>query len=459
MCLLVPHGQNTHVYGVSIPPGGMTVPQSAPRPDGTGPVCDVGYVVHTYPGLSHAFVLREVLGIRKAGGRVETFSVHRAGANDQLSEVDRREAARTESILPIDASRLTRIHLAALVRHPGAYVRTLAYALRQRRAGFRDSLWQLFYFAEAIVLWNGARAAGVRHLHAHLTNVAADLSWLAAVFGNHTGEGSWSWSMTVHGPTEFAAVEEFNLARKVAAADRVICISDFCRSQLMALSAPSGWQKLVVVHCGADLERYPYRGPRATDPGRLDILSVGRLVPEKGQSLLLDAVASLAAEGLDVHLTVVGDGPDAESLRARAGVLDPGGHRFTFTGPLGQDRLPEVFAAHDVFCLPSFAEGVPVVYMEAMAVGLPVVATRIAGVPELIEDGRSGLLVAPGRADAVADALRRLAADHDLRRRLADAGRRSVEEGFDAQRLAARLAVLHGEIEEEAQRRRDTAAR
>lgn len=435
----------------------MTVPQPSPSNEASVPACDVGYVVHTYPGLSHAFVLREVLGIRKAGGRVATFSVHRAGAEDQLSEVDRGEAARTESILPIGTWRLARIHLAALGRHRSAYVRTLAFALRQRRLSFRNTLWQLFYFAEAIVLWHGARAAGVRHLHAHLTNVAADLSWLATVFGNHTGDGTWSWSMTVHGPTEFAAVEEFNLARKVAAADRVVCISDFCRSQLMALSAPAEWPKLVVVHCGADLDRYAYREPRAAEPGHLDILSVGRLVPEKGQSLLLDAVAALAAEGLDVHLTVVGNGPDAEALKAQAHRLDPGGRRVSFTGPLGQDRLPEVFAAHDVFCLPSFAEGVPVVYMEAMAVGLPVVATRIAGVPELIEDGQSGLLVPPGRADAVADALRRLALDHELRRRLAEAGRRSVEDAFDARQLAARLAILHGEIEREARRRRDTA--
>jgi colanic acid/amylovoran biosynthesis glycosyltransferase len=316
----------------------------------------------------------------------------------------------------------------------------------------RSTLWQLFYFAEAILLWSAARRQDVQHLHAHLTNVAADICWLAVVFANGgEKDGVWRWSMTVHGPTEFSAVDQFNLARKVDAADLVVCISDYCRSQLMAISPPAAWQKLVVVHCGVDLARYPYRPPHV-GAGPLRVLAVGRLVPEKGQALLIEAVASLVEAGLPITVTLVGGGDEAEALTAQATQLDPDAHWHRFTGPLGQDELPSVFAAHDVFCLPSFAEGVPVVFMEAMSTGLPVVATRIAGIPELVEDGHTGILVPPGRADVIADALRALAESPDLVADLSTNGRRQVELGFDTDVLARDLVAHFASLEHASRR-------
>lgn len=401
----------------------------------------VGYVVHTYPAVSHAFIGREVAGLRKAGVEVHTLSIHRAGQEHLLSEEDRREAAATDSILPPSVLRLARAHLRALL-HPLAYFRTLLYALRHAPPGGRSRLWQVFYFGEAICVWAWARRRHLEHLHAHLANVATDDVWLASVFDRFVDPaGRWGWSFTMHGPTEFFAIERFNLAAKVAAADLVVCISEFCRSQLMLLCPPSSWDKLVVIHCGADLERYKFRPPReAVD--RVAVLCVGRLVQRKGQALLIEAVSRMSPERR-VTLTLVGSGPAEESLRELAGRLGVA-VSVTFAGAVGQDELPAVFDGHDVFCLPSFAEGVPVVLMEAMAVGLPVVATAIAGVAELVEDGVSGLVVPPGRADVLADALTLLAGDGELRRRLSSNARSVVEEGFDSVRCAARLA---GEFE------------
>lgn len=399
----------------------------------------VGYVVHTYPALSHAFIQREVIGLRRAGIEVRTMSVHRAAEENVLSDADREEGARTASILPTSPLRLIAAHVRAL-RYPVAYAKTLTFAIRNAPPGIRARIWQLFYFAESICVWAWARRHSVDQLHAHLANVATDDVWLASVFDRLTGRNpNWRWSFTMHGPTEFFAVERFNLARKVAAADGVICISDFCRSQLMLLCPPADWEKLSVVHCGADLDRYRYRTPGGGE--LLRILCVGRLVPRKGQTVLIEAVGRLAAADIPVSLTLVGSGPalgDLQALAERRGVAD----RVSFAGPRSQDELPGLLREHDAFALPSFAEGLPVVLMEAMASGLPVVATSIAGVPELVGDGVSGLLVPPGRADALSEALRRLAQDSELRARLAEAGRRVVESSFDSARSADAIAGL-----------------
>ena len=407
----------------------------------------MGYVVHTYPSVSHTFVLREVLGLRRHGGRVATFAIHQATEADLLAGIDREEANSTKAVLPIKPWRLARSHLRALRAGRSSYVRALRFALGRAPGGPRSVLWQAFYFAEAIVVWDLARSAGVRHLHAHLTNVAADAAWLASAFGGTVEPGAgWRWSMTVHGPTEFFAVRQFNLAAKVAAADLVVCISNFCRSQLMAFVEPEHWAKLQIVHCGVDLERYAFRRRERSSGEPLRVLSVGRLVPEKGQALLIDATERLMRTGRSVTLTLVGDGPDRARLEAAAEAAGVTGI-VRFTGPLGQDELPAVFADHDVFCLPSFAEGVPVVFMEAMATGLPVIATRIAGIPELIDDGVTGRLVAPGSSGEVFHALEALIADGSMGLAWGEAARLKVEAEFDADQCAERLLGIFIDLE------------
>lgn len=248
----------------------------------------------------------------------------------------------------------------------------------------------------------------------------------------------------MHGPTEFTDVRRFDLAGKVADADAVVCISDYCRSQLMALTDERHWHKLRVVHCGVDPTWFtPSAGSRPTDA--LRVLSVGRLVPEKGHTVLLDAVADLAGQGIDVDLTIVGDGPARAALEAHAarrGIAD----RVQFAGAVGADVITAHYEAADVFCLSSFAEGVPVVLMEAMACGLPVVTTRIAGIPELVDDGVSGYLVPAGRHDLVAKALALLAIEPELREKFGEAGREKVATEFDQGRSAAALAELLDEL-------------
>lgn len=384
----------------------------------------IAYLCSRYPAVSHSFIQREITALRALGVRISTISIRRAEPHEVLSRLDREEAERTYSVLPARPLHLLRAHLRALLRSPSAYVGTLRRALSLSPAGARGLLWQVFYFGEAVLVWDRCRAAGATHLHAHFANVGSDVALLAAHLGG------WSWSFTMHGSTELYDVPRHRLREKVEDARFVACVSDFTRSQLMLFADPEQWDKLRLVRCAVDTEAFaPPERPERDGP--LRVLTVSRLVPGKGNLLLVEAAARAGAE-----LTIVGDGPDRPRLEARAREL---GVPLRLTGSVSQDEIRDHYAAADAFCLPSFAEGVPVVLMEAMAMGLPVVATRIAGIPELVEDGRSGLLVTPGRVDELARALEWLAADPQPRFELGQAGREAVVRHYDLERNAREL--------------------
>jgi colanic acid/amylovoran biosynthesis glycosyltransferase len=301
--------------------------------------------------------------------------------------------------------------------------------------GARQRLWRLFYFGEAILVWGECRRRGLRHLHAHFANVGSEVALLAARFG---GAG-WSWSFMMHGSTELFDETPHRLPEKIRRARLVVCNSDFTRAQLMKLVGREQWQKLQVVRCGIDAGAFSTR--RRGTPGPLHVLTVARLVPGKGHALLLEALAKLRSRGVKADATFVGDGPERAGLERLVEELGLE-RQVRFAGAVGQDELPRWYERADAFCLPTLAEGLGVVLMEAMAAGLPVVSTRVMGVPEVVEDGSTGLLVAPGRADELADALERLAASRELRERLGRHGRLRVEREFDVDAAAARLADL-----------------
>jgi colanic acid/amylovoran biosynthesis glycosyltransferase len=401
----------------------------------------VAYVIGRYPAVSHSFVQREVLALRDAGARVETVSIHRARPEDVLSAADRAEAKGTYALLPVQLGALLVAHLSALAS-PAAYLSTLAHALRSGPAGIKGRVWQLFYFVEAIMLWRHCRSRGVRHLHAHHLNQASDAAMLAVRYANATGAAPrWTWSFTMHGPNELYDVSRFRLAEKAASAASVVCISDFARSQVMGFAPEAAWPRLQVVHCGLDPTEFDRVGSSPSTDDGLRVLYVGRLVPFKGQAVLLEAIASLRSAGVGARLTLIGEGPSRRDLERRAGELGLG-DAVDFAGAVGQDEIRAHYAAADAFCLPSFAEGVPVVLMEAMAMRLPVVTTRIMGISELVDDGDNGLLVRPGRADELVAALGRLARDPELRSRLGENGREKVVAEFDVRKSGVQLAEL-----------------
>lgn len=399
----------------------------------------LGYLVTGYPLPSHTFVQNEVLGLRARGVEVHTFAPVRSRPQDVLSDADQRELETTYSWRPVRPLHHLRAHLAALTRHRSGYARAVRATWARRGPGLRSKLYRFAYLAQAVVLWHRCAMAGVRHVHVHFANSSSDIAMLATEIG---GPG-WSWSLAMHGPTEFFDVERLQLGAKAEHAAFVVCISEFARSQLMAFTDPSVWERMRIVHCGVDLEALrPVARSRGTGP--LEIVCVGRLVSVKGQLVLLEAVAALRAEHESIRVTLVGDGPSRPELERRVAELGLAGS-VRFTGALGHPAALEHVRGADVFCLPSFAEGVPVSLMEAMALGVPVVTTHITGIPELIRDGESGLLVVPGNVGSLAGALRRLAEDHELRARLSTGGRAAVERGFDSRKTIDELHGVFGE--------------
>lgn len=372
----------------------------------------LAYLISQHPTPSHVFVDRELAALRARGVDVQTYSLRRPdtlGGDGHVQVIRERRAWRL----------WLRAHLTLLAAGPGRYIRGLVASLGAGPPGLRSRVWQVFYWSEAVVLVQLLRRDGLRHVHVHFGNSGADVGRRAVAVArtSYEREGPWSWSLSVHGPGELANPDAYDLAAKAADAAFVACISDFCERGVRA-AAPTA--ETTVVHMGVELSRYPYVY-RDRPPGPLRVLFVGRLVVEKCPADLLAAVEELAS----VELVVAGEGALSASLRRNAG----GGVRFL--GTVGQEDLPGWYAWADVFCLPSRAEGLPVVLMEAMATGLPVVTTPVGGIPELVVDGGNGLLVDPGDVAGIGAALERLR-DGDLRACLGRAGRAAVEAGFDA---------------------------
>jgi colanic acid/amylovoran biosynthesis glycosyltransferase len=384
--------------------------------------------VSRYPGITHTFVVGEVQALRRRGVRIETASVRRVADDHVLHDLDRAERAATRVLVPASARQLWDAHSRAFVRAPRAYVRTFFHALRTAHAGGRPRVWQFFYFGEAILLWRWMKARRLHHVHVHHANVGSDVAMLACAYATSTGE-RWTWSLTVHGPTELVDVDSHKLAMKAADAAAVVCISDFARSQVAALTGPL--PSLHTVRCGIDVQAF---APAQRVSTGFEVLCVAALSRRKGVDVLLEAFAEVLAARPDARLTVAGDGEEAGALRAQADALGIAA-AVEFTGAVAHDRVVDLYHRADVYCLPSFSEGVPTVLMEAMATDLPVVATAVGGVSELVDE----IVVPPARPDRIAEALLRLAADAELRRRLGTQGRERVLRDYNRDINAAAL--------------------
>jgi colanic acid/amylovoran biosynthesis glycosyltransferase len=401
----------------------------------TTPVRSIAYLVSRYPTLSMIFVLREVVALRALGFRIETASINPPDRPpEKLTPQECEEAARTYCVKFHGFAGAAAAHGKTLLQNFAGYGRGLALAFRLARLDLGRLFLNLMYFTEALMVGQWMRRNSQTHLHVHLASQAASVGMFAQrVF-------RVGYSLTVHGPDEFYDAEGKYLAQKIAVADFIVCISSYTRSQLMNLSPYAHWKKLEVARLGVDAAQWASL-PQTTQQGPFEILCVGRLTPAKGQHLLIDAVAQLTQQGRRVRLRLVGDGPDSASLRqCAAGLAHP--DSVVFEGAVNQDRIRGIYATADVFCLPSFAEGLPVVLMEAMAMQIPCVSTNITGIPELIRDGIDGLLVPASDLDALVEALARLMDSSELRKQLGTSARIRVLEHYDLARNVETLAAI-----------------
>lgn len=391
----------------------------------------LAYLTSQYPATSHTFISREVAALRELGVAVETFSIRPPTRNELEDDVLRREAERTFTVLRQPLTTFLAAQLIVLFTSPSGYFRTLARALAHRPPGLRGSGMAFVYFAEALVLARELKQRKTTLLHNHFANAGAIVGFLAA------GLLGIRWSFTMHGISETDYPAGLLLGKKIQAADFVACASYFGRAQAMRLVSPDHWDKLHIVRCGLPLTALPTPARR----GGKRIICVGRLSPEKGQAGLLKAFAHVAPIAPEARLVFVGDGPEAADLRSRSQALKIF-DKVCFLGRLGEQETLEQIATSDILVLPSFMEGLPIVLMEAMALGAAVVASRVAGIPELIEDGKSGLLFTPSNWDELAACISKLLRKDGLRRTLADNASAALAAEFDIKKSANQLMSL-----------------
>jgi glycosyltransferase involved in cell wall biosynthesis len=398
----------------------------------------IGYLASQYPAKSHTFIRREIEALRMHGLPVRVFSVRRPPPESGQYAGYRAAFEETWYVLPASLASLVSSHGSALLARPIAYFRVLILALRHRVPGLRAMIWAFFHFAEAILLAQELERRRIRHLHNHFANSGANVGLLASQFLE------LPWSLTLHGISDIDYPAGPLLGRKIEAARFVVCASYFLRAQAMRAVSPAHWHKISVVRCALNLADIPQPSrSRSVHPARM--ICVSRLSPEKGHEGLLEAFAAVRARCVDAVLTIVGDGPELARVRECIRVHHLADH-VALLGALGEEEALLQIAHSDVLVLASFMEGLPIVLMEAMALGLPVIAPRLAGIPELVTDEKHGLLFRPSDWDDLAEKMARLLTDPILRAGFGHAGRAKIEAEFDTCHAVKPLVALFSNL-------------
>lgn len=387
----------------------------------------VGYVLKRYPRFSETFVVNEILAHERAGLKIDIFAlgpVEETHFQDGISQV----------------------------RAP-----VTRYNNKQHKP---ESVWQLFQtafrelpdfagklaaadcnvheLAQSINVALQVRQRGIQHLHAHFGTQAATVARQAAVFAGI------SYTFTAHAKDIYFQYEEpVHLDRKMRDASATVTVSDYNLAYLKEQYGEDA-AKAVRIYNGMDLRKFPYAAFASRER---HILAVGRLVPKKGFDVLLEALALLKKKNVPFRATLVGGGLLEEELAAQIQALGIGG-AVTMAGPMPQQDIIRMMRAANMVVAPCVIsedgdrDGLPTVLLESMALGTPVISTQVAGIPELVSDGLTGLCVPERDPQALADAVERLLDDHDLCRTLAQNGRALIEREYDEDRNAAQLRRL-----------------
>ena len=356
----------------------------------------IAYLINQYPKVSHSFIRREIIGLETAGIQVERFAI-RSCEEELVDEVDQAELEKTKIVLQAGIKGLFFGLLRTAITRPIPLLKSLGLAIGIGFGSDRGVLRHFVYLAEACVLLKWFSALNISQVHAHFGTNSTTVAMLCSVLGGPP------FSFTVHGPEEFDKAQAIALPEKIKRAVFVVGISSFTRSQLYRWCGYEHWSKIHVVHCGVD--EIFLNAPYQAIPDQSRLVCVGRLCEQKGQLLLLEAVRRLAAEGLAFKLTLVGDGPlrhEIECLIAQFELQD----HIEITGWASGTEVQKQILNSRAMVLPSFAEGLPVVIMEALALGRPVISTYISGIPELVESGVNGWLIPAGSVAALTNVMR-----------------------------------------------------
>ncbi|MFL0800334.1 MAG: glycosyltransferase family 4 protein [Agarilytica sp.] len=392
----------------------------------------IAYFTNTYPRATDTFIRREVIGLRQRGFDVLTYSVRKTGSDHDVDNEVIQEKMNTQYLLPFNLLSLMLTGIGLFLSNPLLFIKTKILALKTARPGIKGHFLQIVYFLEAIALAKRLKKDKIDHLHNHLGDNSGNVTLFSAKLANIP------FSISIHGPHIFFDGLHWALDKKTEHSKFISCIGHFCTSQMMLYSDKAHWSKFKIVRCGVDLNQFEFNAPerKATK-----LVYVGRLSAEKGVPILFESLNLLKAQNIEVELTLLGDGEDRSFLEDLAREMNVD-DRVIFGGFVDQETIASTLRASDIFVLPSFAEGIPVALMEAMAIGIPVIATYVGGITELVIDGETGQVVSPSDPTSLADAIARYADDQSFCKRIATQARAKVEEDFNIEDQVDKLATL-----------------
>ena len=399
----------------------------------------LAYIVSRFPAITETFILYEILELERRGIKVEVFSLLRQ--RDRVMHREAGELVKRTHYGDLLSPRVWRANLWWLVNQPRTYLGAWWCALRGNARSLRLLAHATYVVIQAAFFARRMKQSGIDHVHAHW---ATHPTLAALIIRRLVG---LPYSFTAHAHDIY--VERPMLAQKIREASFVVTISEYNRRLLARLYGGSAAEKTMVIRCGIDPKFFLPRAAAHHPDRPFAIVCVASLRDYKGHPYLIEACARLRARGISFECLLIGDGEDRAAIEAQI-AREQLTHAVKLLGPQSRDRVSLLLSRADVMVLPSVVthygkkEGIPVALMEALAVELPVIATSISGVPELLEDGRTGLLVPQRDADALAQALVRIYEDPQLARRLGKEGRQKVLRDFNLGRNVAALGELLG---------------
>lgn len=393
----------------------------------------IAYLVNQYPKVSHSFIRREIAGVEASGTQVSRFSIRSCGS-ELVDEEDKQEQELTRVVLDVGFFGLLKALLNVAITNPVCFWSALKLMFQVGWFSERGVLRHLAYLAEACVLLGWFKDEEINHVHAHFGTNSTTVAMLCHTLGGPT------YSFTVHGPEEFDKPLLIAIEEKINRASFVVAISSFGKSQLYRWCDRQQWSKIHVIHCGVD-ELFLHQ-PYVPIPEAPRLVCVGRLCEQKGHLLLVESAAQLAQQGLKFKLILVGDGPlrpQIEAMIAQAGLQE----YIEITGWASNNEVQQQILASRALVLPSFAEGLPVVVMEALALSRPTISTYVAGIPELVEPGVCGWLVPAGSVEDLTKAMRcALIASVEELEKMGRIGSERVAKHHSSKAEASNLAAL-----------------
>jgi glycosyltransferase involved in cell wall biosynthesis len=402
---------------------------------------NIAYFVNQYPHVSHTFIRREILELEKRGANIHRIAL-RGWDSELVDETDINERKKTTYILKRGLSYLLLSALKIFICSPIKFFRALYYSISMSNLSERSFFYHIIYLFEACCLSEYCLSHNIKHVHVHFGTNSADVAFLAKMISNI------NYSFTVHGPEEFDKPLNISLKEKIKSASFVVAITSFCRSQLFRWADLENWDKIKIVRCGLSSDFLNNNIFYTKNSNQKTLLCIGRLCEQKGQLLLLKSFSRLIYDGHDLKLILAGDGDmrkDLEAYAAKEGLLE----HLEITGWVSSSQVKELLLQADAMVLPSFAEGLPVAIMEAMALKCPVITTYIAGIPELISNKVNGFLCPAGDVDLLVSSIDDFLSLSDVQlESLVDKAYQSVLLSHDIKKEAAVLEELFVEASE-----------